>query len=225
MNNYKIIQDINELTKFIDWLPELLNNEIFYCSLFARKKYCQELIKSNHSNQLKRFTSDKRYLIKKLRSLELPFGNYTTKGDNIAPQEALAAYILPNPRNVHQASFRSIEKLSKMLSIHNNNFNPITQVMSCIQKTKSRSVVVDFDFDDKDKNIIKECTMIVNEEALTVVETRGGYHVLVKPKLVTQNEKNWYKLIKDLGADESGDIMLPIPGCVQGDFVPRIVKL
>lgn len=37
--NYKIIQDKNELLKFLDWLPDNTKEQKYYLSLMARKKY------------------------------------------------------------------------------------------------------------------------------------------------------------------------------------------
>ena len=46
-NNYKIISDPDALKEFIEWLPELEDNEKFYLSLFARKKYFLETLGNN----------------------------------------------------------------------------------------------------------------------------------------------------------------------------------
>lgn len=48
--NYRIIEDETALIDFIKWLPDLKENEVFYVSLFARKKYFEKLIKSNDHN-------------------------------------------------------------------------------------------------------------------------------------------------------------------------------
>ena len=39
MENYTIITDLEALKQFVDWLPNLEFNEVFYCALFARSKY------------------------------------------------------------------------------------------------------------------------------------------------------------------------------------------
>ena len=36
--NYKIIENEPQLVEFIEWLPELQENEYYFVSLFARKK-------------------------------------------------------------------------------------------------------------------------------------------------------------------------------------------
>jgi hypothetical protein len=224
MSTYKIVADETELRRFIDWLPELTEDEKFYCSLFARKKYCPELVKSNDKTQLKRFTSNKERLIQKLYNLEVREGNYFLKGTQQVPQRALVAYINPNPRNMRTATFDAISKLAHMLKTNNRGFNAHAEVLSCIQRAKSRTCYVDFDFDFKDDKIIDKCIDIVGEDALTVIETRGGYHMMIKPSLAN-NRKTWYQSLMKLGADQAGDQMVPIVGCVQGGFVPKFIDI
>ena len=222
MSTYTIVADESQLERFIDWLPDLTEDEKFYCSLFARKKYCPELVKSNDKTQLKRFTSGKDRLMQKLYTLEVKEGNYFLKGKQQVPQQALVTYINPNPRNMRTATFNSIMKLTHMLKTNNKGFNAHAEVLSCIQKAKSRTVYVDFDFDFKNDKIISQCIDVVGKDALTVIETRGGYHMMVKPSMA-ENTKTWYQSFMKLGADQAGDQMVPIVGCVQGGFVPKFI--
>lgn len=47
MTKYQIIYDETLVQEFLDLLPEENEDEIYYLSLFARKKYSPELIWSN----------------------------------------------------------------------------------------------------------------------------------------------------------------------------------
>ena len=38
MSHYQIIKDLQLLNEFVEWLPVLAEDEIFYLALFARKK-------------------------------------------------------------------------------------------------------------------------------------------------------------------------------------------
>lgn len=234
--NYQIIQDEGILRKFIEWLPELEHDETFYLCLFARSKYCKGIahIKSDKA-QLKRFTSNKSRLLNKIKQLECPLGSYTSKevggGQVPVPQESLALYITINPRSFTLATRRSLHKLVDLVSQPYNGFHPHQEVMSEIQKAKSKSRFVSFDF-DLDKKLFNPNFIegIVNKEAVTFVETRRGFHVVVRIENVEeQYKKTWYQQmtkylsINSEDKDNKGDIMLPVPGTYQGGFTPRFI--
>jgi hypothetical protein len=240
--NYQIVTDEQELIKFIDWLPELTHEETFYLCLFARSKYTRDLpetmnlphIKTDKC-QMKRFTSDKKRMIDKIRQLECPVGSYKQK-DLIVPQEALALYITINPRSFVKANTASVRKLLDLALQPYNGFHPYQEVMSEIQKAKSRSVFVTFDF-DVEKSVLMTFKIgtglesCLNMNAVNIFETRGGYHVVIKTELIEDRfKKSWYNDVRYLLAelsedhDNAGDIMLPVPGTYQGGFTPRLIS-
>ena len=225
-NYYKIVHDENELDRFINWLPDLKENEQFYWSLFARKKYCADVNKSNDKTQLKRGTCTKTNLKDKLQQLEVQFGSLKLK--NIpAPQESLVAYIMPNPRCMVKATWKTAKHCMDLLENTNKGYNLHQEVMSCIQQSKSYSFVVDFDVDQKediDLSLLDSQIFQQQERPYNIIETRGGYHILVQPQLVDKDNKTWYNKISKLyPVDQSADQMIPIPGCIQGGFIPRII--
>lgn len=236
--NYKIIQDEVALRAFIAWLPELEADETFYCCLFARSKYCKHIahIKSDKA-QLKRFTSNKERLFNKIMQLECPVGSYTCKesygGQIPVPQEALALYITINPRSFVSATRNSLRKLLDLAMQPYSGYHPYQEVMSEVQQAKSKTRFVTFDF-DVDKSLWTEIhikiSFTINPEALHIVETRGGFHVLVETdKILDKIRKDWYLKMTDIlgiyssDRDNKGDIMLPVPGTYQGGFVPKFI--
>jgi len=226
--NYKIIHDQNELQRFIDWLPDLKDNEIFYGCLFARKKYCPGLVHLSDKTQLKRFTFKKVNFIEKIRQLECEIGSYSLK-DRPVPQEALVLYANPNPRDQRKATFASIKELVNLIERNACNYNLHQEVMSNIHRSCGTKHFVDFDLDLEDKTqipkIISDINLVINPEALTFVETRGGLHCLVQPLKVTSNvSKKWYQQMSALSEiDQKGDQLLPVPGCIQGGFSPKFI--
>jgi hypothetical protein len=227
MQLYKMVQDEQALVKFIDWLPDLENGETYYVTLFARKKYCtssDNVMKTD--SQLKRFTSDKRYLLDKIYQLEIPVGRY--KGDSVViSQEALALYITPNPRSLEKAAKQSLKSFADLITQEYNGYNPHHCVMTEIQKASGRKIFMDFDFDGiKFHNVEEDIISYANLEAINVVKTRGGFHLLVEMSKIQQlYSKIWYQKLSSMcGVDVRGtDNLLPVPGCCQGGFVPELI--
>ena len=224
--NYQIIADENKLLEFIGWLPELQENEKYYVCLFARKKYCEELIKGSDKAQLKRFTTSKERLIDKIKQLELPLGTWKLK-NGVAPQQALALYISLNPRCMRTATELMGRKCWDLIKAKNYNLH--AEALSCIQKSKSRTCYVDFDIDDKTIDLDKPwLNQEIGKDNYTIIETRGGYHLLIHPEPATNyrqlhyQDKNWYQMIQQkYPVDQAGDQLIPVVGTYQGGFVPK----
>jgi hypothetical protein len=233
--NYKIVKDEKILKEFIDWLPELESTEKYYLCLFARSKYSKDLqgknglphIKSDKA-QLKRFVSDKERMFLKIKQLEVKVGNYMQK-DLVVPEEALALYITPNPREMWKATINSMVKLANCIRDQNILVNPHQEVMSEIQRTKSRTCWIDFDIDQDDPEKlaldVEEIKSYINADAITWLKTRGGLHCLVNPDKVEEKYKKTFYQKLSMFADQTGDNMIPVPGCTQGMFIPHFVNL
>lgn len=222
--NYQIIKDIDELKKFIAWLPELSHKETYYCSLFARSKYSDGEVKSDKA-QLKRFTSKKEYLIDKIRQLEVQKGIYKSNGNPI-PEKSLALYINPNPRDLEKATKNGLIEFAKKITEPYNGYNPRQLIMTAIHKSFSKKHFMDFDFDGVDyEYLMGRLYEVINMECINVLETRGGYHVLVEmQKIEDKYKKTWYNSIKSInGSDVIGDNLIPVAGCIQGNYIPKLV--
>lgn len=223
---YQIIVDKPALESFIEWLPELAPHEKYYMCLFSRKKYAPEVpyIKTDKS-QLKRFLTDKTRMMEKIEQLECPIGAYRFK-DMFVPQQSLALYITPNPRDMWKATYRSIKQLATILECEGKSSNPHQEVMSEIHRTCGQKHFIDFDIDTKDPTILSAAIKLVDGQC-ELIETRGGFHLMIKTVDAKRgfSEKLWYKkltALSDVSADPNS--MIPVVSCYQGGFCPRFVS-
>lgn len=178
MENYKIILDDKILLDFIDWLPELMEDECYYFCLFARSKYCEGLL-SSEKQQLKRFTSKKDLIYNKIKQLECEYGSYKQK-NKIIEQNALALYVTVNPRSYIKAAKNCLIELAKRITQQYNGYNPHQLMLSEIQKATSRKVYVDFDFDGIHvDDILSMIQGNINLSCLNILKTRGEFIYLL----------------------------------------------
>lgn len=223
---HDIIRDEQKLADFVDWLPDLQLNQKYFLALFARKKY-MTVIKSSDKTQLKRLTANKEDIIRKIRQLECPVGSFTTKDGTVIPDEGLVLYIMPNPRCMLKSSFLLIKEMLKCIEHNNEYINPHAEAISCMQRSKGKSFVVHFDIDDGRAEQVYPIVKDIVGDAFDILQTRGGCHLLVHPKKVTI-KGNWHceivKRLAEFDIDQTGDLMMPIPGCVQGGFVPSFYQ-
>lgn len=230
--NYQVITDITDeslLRDFIDnFLPDLAENEKYYLCLFCRKKYCRDVkyIKSDKS-QMSRKTSDKLRLFWKIKQMECEVGSYRQAQDEQPiPQEALALYINPNPRCVWKATLHGLSVLAKNIETGNKNHHPQEEMMSCIQRSISRKIWSVFDIDSKEEGVLDKVDDALqgHKECRKILETRGGYHVLVKLDTIPDEiKRTWYQKLAVL-SDVTGDAMIPVPGTFQGGFCPHFIE-
>ena len=227
MSNYTVIADLPRLEAFINWLPATKPEEMFYVALLARNKYAKAAgIGTFNSDryQCKRFLSTGDRLLDKIKQLECPVGSYRLKSIEI-PQEALALYITPNPRDLVKATRGALVKFAELVANGSASHNPAAEALSQVHKACGSKHFVDVDFDGVEpEDLVPQIAEFINLDAVEILKTRGGFHALVRLGAVAPvHVKSWYKKMMALpGVDIRGDNMIPVPGCVQGGFIPSI---
>lgn len=224
MTKHNIIASEKMAKDFIEWLPDLKQNETYYCCLFGRKKYDPTGTLKADKSQLKRFTCSKANMLNKIKQLECEQGSYTVKGV-VVPDEALALYVTPNPRSFETAARESLIELARAVTKPYDGYNPHQIVLSKIQTSCGTKKYMDFDFDGVSMSEVAERIErgdIINREALTYIKTRGGFHLLVELAVIKPAyRRSWYQDIAGLpGVDVRGDNLIPFVGCYQGGFTP-----
>lgn len=220
--NYEIIKNESQLDDFIQWLPELKNDEKYMIFLFARKKYCPSL--STDKAQLKRVLSDKDRIKEKIRQMEIAIGEYKVDGETI-PQQALALYITANPRSLTKAMRSQVKSLVDAIC-ENKYMNVVSEALTAVHQSLGTNWFKDFDFDGVDlESTLVEMEKVINLSAVHFVRTRGGFHALVEMTAIEpQFNKLWYMGLSRInGCDVRGDNLIPVVGCVQSEFVPYFI--
>jgi hypothetical protein len=210
------------LDDFINWLPILEKSEIYMLFLLARKKYAP-FLKSDKA-QLKRVLATKDRIKEKIRQMEISYGGYKVDGQ-VVPQEALAVYITPNPRSLT----RAMKQLAKQLvecGFEGRVLNPVSEALTAVHQNLGTTYFKDFDYDHVSFEDLKpKVEKSINLSAVNFLKTNGGYHVLVTlEKIEQQYAKSWFlNLTRIKGCDVRGDNLIPIPGCIQGNFTPYFI--
>jgi hypothetical protein len=221
---HDVILDERELDRFIDhFLPDTEPHEKFYVALFARQKYTNQKIGNTNSDKshLSRFLTTKKTLKGKIQKMEVPLGVYKNKKGDVIPQEALAVYIHPNPRDLRLATIRGIAKLAECVE-KDDFLDPVQRMITMAHKCPiSKKPFVIFDIDTKGAHTLEKVSAITNDWHKTLV-THGGYHIIIKREwfsLIADHNKMWYTKLMEL-SDQHGDLMIPVPGCTQGNNYP-----
>lgn len=188
----------------------------------ARRKYWAPLSKSQMNMNTKVFSSndDEDRFVNELRRYEVRCGLYkdtftkpkTENGkivkDQDIPDIAIAFYVTANPMNDLKAFFLMQREVSEKLEVlvmakEKANSQPkighISSIFkSCLHKCDQK-VFLKLDVDTKEADKIESLKKFLREHAIKphlVVESRGGYHVLLKRSAIGKNHENLHRFIE-----------------------------
>jgi len=247
---YKFIYDLEELKKFYDIiLPPLNDNEVYFISLSARKKYLPSDMKNlldGSSEMFERRLIDEKdwnMFLRTIKRYECNDGAYTNKEGIEYPNDAMIVYMNFNPCNIIKAYEEFIMKSTQnMMNLALGKgsdpkyFKRINHaLMTAMHHSRGTKHYVDIDIDYKPGMKITSKGKLVLEQILSVlkqnnvkffvIDTHGGYHVLMFTETIRFNYANEMKNILLDNSDILDDIMpngqgmIPLPGCSQADYV------
>lgn len=207
----QIIYDESIVRKFIDEvLPKAGDLEQYFVSLSCRKKYLTPedrlLFTSTNAEMFhQQIASTKSGLFSAILKCQTPKEAFQTKSGFIYPMYAMVCYI-----NLFTSS--TILALEEFNSIMNRNMMQLVNnslegkdcasakkainrayktYVDCVQRAKGTSLYVDIDFDiSKDyKYIMDKFVQAISAQGVSgfVIETRGGFHVLMKRDTIHYN--------------------------------------
>ena len=205
-----MIENVTEFRKFLNVLPQLSNNEVFFVSLSARNKYLT--LQEREQYSLGRTEMFGREIIfdNSFESFNLVFKKLKTileyrktKNGNTIPDKCLTTYMNLNPSHTVNSVGNFIKTMTQELLEYTNNVvkghdtkvnldrfrNSRSILNTSFQKTSSRKMFVDIDIDCKNEEILKvSCDILTKNGAkFFVVKTQGGWHVVVKRETLKFN--------------------------------------
>jgi hypothetical protein len=198
MNN--LIKDQAQFDKFIEILPELKKDEVYFISLSARNKYLTKEEREFYSlGQTEMFgreiaqSKDKlaNYIMKKL---EATLSYKTTRNKKSIPEKSLVVYANINPSSMIKAYYQFQNEMNRqmseiMLALQNDkqpNYSFVNiqtrELMNCIQKSTGTKHYVDIDCDTKELKVLNYFKEVFMKDWIKfyIIETKGGYHFLLK---------------------------------------------
>jgi hypothetical protein len=242
---YKFIYDLHELKKFYEIiLPPLTEEEVYFISLSARKKYLPEEDKDILDGSSEMF--ERRLIEKKdwnlfLRTISRYESSseyaYMSLDGRPYPLNAMMIYINFNPCNVITAYEEFITNSTKnMMSLAlGRGSDPMYfkriqhNLMTAMHHSRGTKhyIDIDIDFFEGTKNLVSLDLILTplreKNVKFYVIETHGGYHVLMKVDTI---HFNYMEILKDLQSKSTKikDIMnnsqgmCPLCGTLQAGF-------
>lgn len=239
-----------EFDKFVEFLPELQNDEVYFISLSARTKYLNEKEREfyllGRTEMFARFTAyDKDGLYYAMQKLESTLQHRKTRNGKEIPSKCLVVYANINPSSTVRAftTFKSeMDKFLEEIYLATTrglspNFTPFQRIekrlMNSIQKSKSRKCFIDVDFDVKTTELVREFANFLKERSIVykTIKTKGGYHVMIdKQTLGKQNVFTKIQELHEKSKKENGEVcynkneMVPVPGTMQANRLVHFVE-
>lgn len=239
-----LIIDKNEINRSLEMLfpYELQAHEGIFVSLSCRNKYV-----SAEERQRYKLTGTEMFARKVCRKKEdviswierFHFTNggldgYYSKSGLPLPVNAMTVYINTNPTDGLWVAEETVKYLNngfcgiiKGDEGQRHKFGKITNVVNTFyQKSRSKRVWVDVDIDFYDTrrfDVLLELTAVLIKRGVDyfIVETRSGFHVLMKADTIKFNYPAVLKILQEKYKDSVKEIevnkneMLPLPGTLQ----------
>jgi len=204
-----LIVDKTEFDKFIDIMPELKNDEVYFISLSARAKYLSKEERLEFSlGQTEMFGREVAQTKEKLkdytmRKLEANLYSKRTRNGKEIPEKSLVCYININPSSMVKAYFQFQHEMNRQIAEitialqnskdPNYSFVNIQQreLMNCIQKSTGTKHYIDIDCDTKEPEVVAFITKTLVDAKIQfhTIETRGGFHFLLEKDTIPSKYK------------------------------------
>jgi hypothetical protein len=200
-----LVQDKNTLDRFVNLLPDLKEDEVFFLSCSARNKYLDEAERLEYKLQRTEMFSrevarDKEGIYKALQRMEVSLQYRKTGNGKDIPEKCIVVYMNINPSSMIKSYLDFQNRINKemeqiVMSFKNGNqpnyermLRLPQQLNNSIQVSQSRKYFIDIDVDLYDNKYKSQLVNIIREfvgdnafvEKLNFIDTKSGIHLLIK---------------------------------------------
>ena len=234
---YNLIHDTNQIKMFVNLLEDPTSDESYVLSLSARKKYLtkeeQELYKMKGKEMfLRQICNMKDEYLKQVRRYCCMEGSSTTRAGEDLPSHSLIIFANINPSSYKHAFVKFQTKMLEYLVEGNDQkIKSLTTTFNTeIQRTRSRKIWIDVDFDIDKNNIGSLQAVIIKLKSqgveYHVIETKGGFHLMMRRETVKFNYPELIAFFHKLESTQNSKYeviinkndTVPLPGTYQEGF-------
>ncbi len=248
-----IIKDEKEYQKFINFIPKLERDEVYFLSLSARNKYLsiderEEYDLGRTEMFSRQIAFDKEGIEYAIQKMQADLAVRKTRNGSDIPEKCLVVYFNVHPSSTMKAYRRFCEQMNRhyeeafMGTLNGSEASDMwipfrrmrTNLMNHIQKAFSRKLMVDIDIDGEGSEQSKEL-MWKLKDFLTyaechymTIQTQGGYHMLV-PTVYLGKHVPLFQKLKELDNTTEGEVkfnsnaMVPLPGTLQAGKLVTLI--
>lgn len=240
-----MIEDREQFDRFVEILPDLGSDEVYFISLSARKKYLDEEERVRYdlgrtemfARQVARSKEQLYHVARKLRGI---LDNRTTRTGYPMPKHAVVVYANINPTSTVKATNKFVKDINKAreqvmnATLKGNvpDFGAFRYAdrtfMNCLQKSTGNRHFLDIDVDTKDQSILDELLESIQSLEYYVVDTKGGYHVLVVRESLNNSGVRLHEVVQRLDGKVDTEVcfssqMVPTPGTFQAGYLVKLL--
>lgn len=243
---HHIIHNEEDIRQFAKIFRIEANHQAMCLYLTMRRKYYPDL--SHGTTIINRLTvtggdNFEQKLYQNILRLETPIGSYMDK-DKIVPNDALALYVLVEPKDTITAMSRILSKCVEAFSNNERLPNAYTLYRDEIPKVSASHLKYkQIDLDTKIPDQVRQVDYLLTQLQLNIlicVETRGGFHIVYNNNTSKETNRLLYEF-KQSTAFQKNDINgkqvtdhwfsitkepnIIMPGTYQGNFPTSITTL
>ena len=238
--------DNAELSRFINLLPNLVGDEIYFLCLAARTKYLnpEERLKYSIPNvkmfgqTLVREGEWEQAIAKAYSALQYK----RTRSGLEYPEKSLVCYVSINPRSILKGlsifiadAIKNTTDNLNLASIGRDTnldylFNIVHKLQTDIQKSQGTRHFIDIDVDSKDLGYYSSLFSDLKNSSVEhyIIKTKNGCHIMIKLSTLRSSSFRLHEKINELSSsaktrgDEikiSDSDMIPLPGTMQSDHI------